>query len=412
MLTDAEYEDLTMSIVGHRTFARALSYAVLRDTYSTVAEVSSSAASEVPSTVEFATAGMHTVYIRDPWSARCVPVDVPASITVGGLASALGVAILDPMVLVYGGMRDLTPICTMGELDQFSEVSTLGVGICLAFPEMPAIVFDRLFGGVWDVGLHRNQDPDEFFMLYLEAKFRDLEASRVQPPPDSRHRRVQFVVHHVWNDDKRDVFSMSSGVEVARLRSHVLRAIPVEAHRRCQVLAHSRVIAHRSNLRIRDITTDDRNPVVFLRVMVGARGGTTKRKLSIDDSQGSSSFGRRQEEEETALEPGETALEPGETVLEPEEAALEPKETALEPKETALEPEVDAGPSAAAAAHESVPMHVGTAASSNVAAGKGLSVAGTSTTAPEVSNCVSESVTADPPHPLPPRDPGPGEPGG
>jgi hypothetical protein len=150
--------------------------------------------------------------------------------------------------------------------------------------------------------------------------------------------------------------------------------------------------------------------------------GGGKRKVScLDDSQGSSSFARRQEEEDTmeqeaavepeeaavepeeaAVEPKETALEPKETALEPKETALEPKETALEPGETALEPEVDAGPSAAAAAHESFPMHVGAAASSNVAAGKGLTVADPSTTAPEVSNCVSEPVTAVPPHPHPP----------
>jgi hypothetical protein len=236
---------------------------------------------------------MHTVYIRDPWSARCVPVDFPSSLTVGGLASALGVAVSDPVVLVYGGMRDLMPICAMSGLDQFSEVSTLGSGICLAFPEMPAIVFDRLFGGVWDTGLLYNREPVESFMLYLEAKFKDLVASRVPAP--TPHRRVQFVVHHAWNRDQRDVFSMSSGVEVAQLRLHVLRAIPVEAHRRCQVLAHSRVIAHRSSLRIRDITTDDRNPVVFLRVVVGARGGTTKRKLALDDGSCSSDAGANQE---------------------------------------------------------------------------------------------------------------------
>jgi hypothetical protein len=344
--------------------------------------MSSNAAPEVPSTVEFATAGMHTVYIRDPWSARCVPVDFPSSLTVCNLASALGITSLAPMVLVYGGMRDLMPICIMGELEQFSEVSTLGVGICLAFPEMPAIVFDRLFEGVWDTGLQVNRNPNEFFMLYLEAKFRDLEASRVQPPPAPRHRRVQFIVDHAWHAGKRDVFSMSSGTEVPRLYFHVLRAIPVEAHRRCQVLSYSRVITNRSNLRIRDITTDDRNPIVFLRVTVGARGGTTKRKLSIDDSEGSegSDVGRQQEDADMEASSGTAAA----------------SSSAAAPAGPA------SGASSAAAAHESVPMLVDAAASSNMAAGKGLSAAGPSTAAPEVSNCVSESVTADPPHPLPP----------
>jgi hypothetical protein len=313
-----------------------------------------------------------------------------------------------------------TPLISMKSLidGAFADGTCIGFEITAVDYPVPLIehTLNTMMGvqEVWRA-MHREQRP---WMACPPLRFRlraivlhgDAAMMGVRQWVPARSRRVQVIVQHMWNRDATEAFSVSSGLELSMLRTRALQSIPQVAHHRCSVLDHGRRITARSNLQVRDIVRSfDVHPLKIIQVTVGGRGGGKRKVSCLDDSQGSSSFGRRQEEE-TALEPEETALEPEETALEPEETALEPKETALEPKVTALEPEetalepevdVDAGPSAAAAAHESVPMLVGAAASSNVAAGKRLPVAGPSTAAPEVSNCVSESVTADPPHPPP-----------